>query len=150
MLQPGRVSGSLGTYECLVAASRAPASGDHALTANLIISAPAFGPALVRNYISSVKGIVEATPARIRRIQRVPGVIDWNDKLRAGNMGDLWVHVFGGNLKIRRLWLQIPDAFQEIHIGPGACGLAPIRLMPLIDLRLQGVALGEQLLIFRP
>jgi xylulokinase len=35
VIQPGRVSASLGTYECLVAASRAPASSDRALTTNL-------------------------------------------------------------------------------------------------------------------
>jgi xylulokinase len=35
VIQPGRVSASLGTYECLVAASREPASSDRALTANL-------------------------------------------------------------------------------------------------------------------
>jgi xylulokinase len=35
VLQPGRVSASLGTYECLVAASRAPASSDRAPAANL-------------------------------------------------------------------------------------------------------------------
>jgi xylulokinase len=35
VIQAGRVSASLGTYECLVAASRQPASSDRALTANL-------------------------------------------------------------------------------------------------------------------
>jgi len=35
VLQSGRVSASLGTYECLVAASRQPASSDGALKANL-------------------------------------------------------------------------------------------------------------------
>ena len=35
VLQAGRVSASLGTYECLVAASREPASSDGALKANL-------------------------------------------------------------------------------------------------------------------
>lgn len=35
VIQPGRVSASLGTYECLVAASREPASSDRALAANL-------------------------------------------------------------------------------------------------------------------
>ena len=35
VIQPGRVSASMGTYECLVAASREPASSDRALTANL-------------------------------------------------------------------------------------------------------------------
>lgn len=35
VIEPGRISASLGTYECLVAASRVPASRDRALTANL-------------------------------------------------------------------------------------------------------------------
>jgi xylulokinase len=35
VLAPGRVSASLGTYECLVAASEAPAINDQALSANL-------------------------------------------------------------------------------------------------------------------
>lgn len=35
VFEPGRVSASLGTYECLVAASRTPALSDRAFTANL-------------------------------------------------------------------------------------------------------------------
>ncbi len=35
VLEPGRVSASLGTYECLVVASTSPATIDHALPANL-------------------------------------------------------------------------------------------------------------------
>ena len=35
VLEPGRVSASLGTYECLVAASASPALGDASFTANL-------------------------------------------------------------------------------------------------------------------
>ncbi|HXY49011.1 MAG TPA: FGGY-family carbohydrate kinase [Terriglobales bacterium] len=35
VLDPGRISASLGTYECLVAASRAPVLNDRAFTANL-------------------------------------------------------------------------------------------------------------------
>lgn len=35
VMAPGRISASLGTYECLVAASQVPAINDHALSANL-------------------------------------------------------------------------------------------------------------------
>ncbi len=97
-----------------------------------------------RNHVRAIKRVVEAAPAGIGGVERVAGVGDRHYELRPGNQRDLGVHIGGGGGEIRAFRQEIADLAEEFLVGRRVVGRAGVAVVPAVDLRLQGVALGEQ------
>ncbi len=108
---------------------------DHLSTAFGVIAAR---PGCTRQCISAVKGIIQAPPTRIGRVQHKARVEDRHHKLRARHRRDFGVDVLRANREGCRLRHQIADLAQERLVHRLA------RLVTRVDLRLQCVAFGEQ------
>ena len=98
-----------------------------------IVGGSSFRPVLLADDIGAVKGIVEATPARIGRVQGVPGVVQRHHELRPRDRRDLRVHIFGGDRE-RALFLeQIPRIGEKLPVCDQVECLVRPFLMPGID-----------------
>ena len=123
-------------------------AGDNLATADRVIAGTT-GIAIGRNGIGAIKGVVETAKAGIGGIQRITGVGDRHDKLRPGDAGDLWVNARGIDAEIRALLDQIADFGQKRGVGIGIDAWTGIVAVPLVDLCLHAVALGQQLAVAR-
>ena len=90
--------------------------------------------------VGAVQRIVEAAPARIRRIQGETRVADGNHQLRTGNIGDFRVDVRRAYREVVTGLLQVADGFQERHVLGVIVVAAGTGEMPVVDLFLQAVA----------
>jgi hypothetical protein len=103
----------------------------------------------MRDRVGAVEGIVQRTPARIRRVQRIARVGEGNDELRPADLADLLIDIGGLNLVRGGLGEEIADLLQERGIAVEV-ELALVRAMPAVDLVLQGVAHLQQFAVLRP
>ncbi|MCY1513095.1 hypothetical protein D9M68_475780 [compost metagenome] len=69
--------------------------------------------------------------------------------MRAGQAGDFFVDVLGGDPEVGRFRQQVADFLEEGFVGGRIMGLTGAGLVPAVDLRLNLVALGEQGTVFR-
>ena len=123
--------------------------GDDARAAVCIVAGTARRTAIFRDDVGPVQRIVQAAPAGVRSIQRIARIGYRNDKLRAGNGGDLGIDIFGADREVRRLRLQIAYAAQEVRIVGEVDRPAAAFQVPRIDLALQLIAPLEQGLVAR-
>ena len=123
--------------------------GDHLVAARLVVALAALAR-IMRDRVGAVEGIIKAAPARIGRVQRIAGVGEGHDELRAADLADFLVDIRGLDLLRRGLRQQIADLLQERRIGVHVERLALVGAMPVVDLRLQRVADGEQFAVLRP
>ncbi len=126
-----------------------PRAGDHPRAAQLVESRPAPGPAVIGNGVRSVQRVIQAAPARIRGIQRIPCVGHRHHELRAGDAGDLGIDIGRADNPVRRFVLEIADLAQERLVRVGVDRSAAILAMPGVDPRLHRVAPIEQRAIAR-
>src|SRR5690606_23061687 len=101
------------------------------------------------NGIGAVQGVVQGTPAGVGGVQGVTGVLDRYHQLRAGNVGDLVIDVFGGDLEVRAFRQQVADLGQEGFVFGHIDRLAGTGLVPRVDLGLNGIPLGQQRFVLR-
>ena len=104
----------------------------------------------MRDRVGAVEGVIEAAPARVRRVQRVARIGEGNDKLRSADLADLFVDIGGFHLLRRRLGEEIADLLQERRVGIDVERLALVGAVPIVDLGLQGIADRQKLAVFRP
>src|SRR6185312_13295050 len=100
------------------------------VAARLVVALSALAR-IMRDRVGAVEGVVQRTPARIRRVQRIAGVGEGNDELRAADLADLLVDVGGLDLFGRGLGEEIADLLQERGIG-AEVELALVRTMPAV------------------
>ena len=121
----------------------------HALAARLVEAAPALGPTVLRNGVGAVKRVVERAPARVGGVERIARVRDRHHELRAGDAGDLIVHVLGADRKILRLGPEIADVAQELLVASRVKGFFGAVAMVRVDAALQLIAQVEQAAVTR-
>lgn len=101
--------------------------------------------------VGAVERVVEAAPAGVAGVERVSGVGDGHDELRAGDAGDFGVDVGGGHREGGGRGQEVADGAQEGFVFGGVVGLAAAAEVPGVDLGLhagagvqqQAVARGE-------
>ena len=120
------------------------AARNHLRAAKLVVATGTGGPAIFGDGISSVEGIIKATPARIGSVQGVASIGDRYHELRSRNRGDLGVHICRLDLKIGWLGLHISDVTEESFII-GGIKPAAIGAMVIVDLLLQRITAEQQL-----
>jgi hypothetical protein len=69
--------------------------------------------------------------------------------LRAGLLRDLAIDVGGARLHMRGRGHDIADLFEKLAIGAQIANRAGIAAMPVVELGLEAVALGEQRAVLR-
>ena len=111
----------------------------------------AFRAVRVGHRVGAVERVVEASPARVGRVQRVAGRAQRHHELRSGDARDLGIHVPGRDLEspgppVR----QVADAGEELPHFDQVDLAAAVLAVPFVDFPLQGVAPFEQLAVFRP
>src|SRR6266849_296503 len=123
---------------------------DFSAVALPLLSLAASFARIMRDRVGAVEGIIKAAPARVRCVQRVTRVGQGNDELRSTDLADLLVDISSLHLLRRRLGQEIADLLQERRVGTDVERLALVGAVPIVDLGLQGVAVGQQLAVFRP
>ncbi len=121
---------------------------DHLVAARLVET---LGPlaGLVRDRVGAVKGVVKTAPARVGGVERVARIGERHDQLGSADFPDLFVDIGCLDLLGRGLRQQISDLLQKCGVGVEVDRLALVGAVPVVDLRLQGVAEGKQLAISR-
>ena len=104
---------------------------------------------VLRNYVGSVQGVIQAAPAGIGGVEGVAGVEHWHHELRPGLDRQLGVHIFGRDARRFRYWNQIPDLLQKRLVSRHIADGTGMRVVPGIELGLQALALGQQGCVFR-
>ncbi|EKD97052.1 MAG: hypothetical protein ACD_23C01097G0001 [uncultured bacterium] len=127
--------------------------GNHlGATLGVVTAADFFATLGLVDHIGAVKRVVQGAPARVGGVERVTRVQDRHHQLRAGLPGQLGVHVRGGDAGLFGRLDQVTNAFQEgtvvRHVrglGRITCGDgAGVGLVPVVELGLQAVTLGQQ------
>ena len=127
-----------------------PASvGDDLVAAHLVVSLPLLGTVGLGDDVGAVQRVVERAPPGVGRVERKARVEDRHHQLRTGCGGDLVVDTRGGDREVRGLLLQVADAGEELLVVVGLEVADDAGPVPLVDLRLQPVAAGEQVLVLR-
>ncbi|MCY1415882.1 hypothetical protein D9M71_313780 [compost metagenome] len=123
--------------------------GDDLGAAHRVVALAFLGAVFLADRVGAVQRVVQRAPAGVGGVEGEARVHHRHHQLRAGHAGDLVVDVFGGDGEVRGLRQQVADFLQEGLVGNGVVGLTGTRLVPGVDLRLQGVALGQQGLVLR-
>ena len=122
---------------------------DHVLAARRVVGRGALGAVVFRQRVGAVQRVVQAAPARVRRVQRIARVRQRHDELRAGLLGDFAVDVRGGCRDVRRCGHQVADPFEERAIRGVVAHRAGVRAVPRVEFLLQAVAFREQFAVAR-
>ena len=102
----------------------------------------------IAHRIGAVERVIERPPTRIRRVQRVAGVHNRHDKLRAGGRRNLRVDILARHREVAAFGDKISDFPQEGLIGRRVD--VAVVAVPLVDLRLKVLTLREQIAVARP
>ncbi len=121
--------------------------GDDRGAALLVIPARPCGGRVER--IGAVKRVVEAAPAGIGGVEQEACVEDGHHQLGAGHGRDLGIDILGPDGELARFGDEIADVFQKGAIGARFMRLPSPFGVPGIDLRLQILALGQQVRVAR-
>ena len=127
----GTPVGSCGQGHAAVEELASP--GDHPIAARRVVRARGRG---VAHGVGAVERVVQRAPAGVGRVERVAGVHDRHDQLRAGDRGDLGVDVLGVDREGRPLGHQVAELLEEGPVLGGVMALAPTLAMPVVDGRL--------------
>ena len=129
------------------------AKGDHFRAAHRVVAlaagAGAGGAVGLGNRVGAVQRIVEGTPAGVGGIERIAGVQDRHDQLRAGLDRQFGIDIVGGDGEVFRLRLHVAYGFQERAVSGDIADRSRVGAMPVVQLGLQPVALGQQRDVFR-
>ena len=123
--------------------------GDHLRAALRIELRGALGAVAFIDCIGAVERVVEAAPARVGGVERIAQVRERHDELRAGLLGDFAIDIGGARLHMRGRGHDIADFFEKLAIGARIAHRAGVAAMPVVELGLKTVALGEQRAVFR-
>ncbi len=126
-----------------------PGEIDHFLAARGIVARSAFRAAGFGNDVRAVKCIVQASPARVRRVKRVACIHDRHDQLWAGYLRNLRINVRGRYGKRIALGHEVTYLAKKLLVGVKIERSTFPRLVPCVDLRLQFFAKREQSRIAR-
>ena len=99
--------------------------------------------------VGAIEGVIQADPARIGSIKCITRVADRHHQLRPGGGRNLDIYMAGVDCERGRLIDQITDATQKRRMRRDIEWLLAMFVPPLVDLRLQRIALGQQRLIAR-
>ncbi|OIQ72308.1 hypothetical protein GALL_460670 [mine drainage metagenome] len=121
---------------------------DYLVAARLV---EALGPlaCFVRDRVGAVQRVVKTAPARVGGVQGITRIGEGHDQLGSADFSDLFIDIGRFDLLGRRFRQQISDLLQKRRVGIEVDRLALVGAVPVVDLRLQGVAEGEQFAIFR-
>ena len=81
----------------------------HFCTANRIVAACLTCAVFFTDDVSAVECVVQTTPTRIGRIQRIPCIINRHYQLRTGHGCHFGIYTAGFNAKVRWFWYQVTD-----------------------------------------
>ncbi|MNC20824.1 hypothetical protein D3C75_687880 [compost metagenome] len=126
-----------------------PAIGDHLGATSRVVALATFGAIGFGDGIGAVQGIVQRAPAGVGCVEGVAGVAQWHHQLRAGLHGDLAVDVAGTDLHACRGLHKVADALEEVLVGGHVTDRAGVLAVPVVQLRLQALAFGEQGAVLR-
>src|SRR5690606_14213477 len=112
--------------------------------AHRVVAAGTGGTVGLGDGVGAVKGIVQAAPARVGRVQGIAGVGDGHHQLRAGLLAEFNVNVGGVNLDVFGRVDQVADVAQKRLVSALITDGAGVFTMPVIKLCLNLVALGQQ------
>ena len=116
----------------------------HFCPALRIISDASCQFAVLADHVRAVKRVIETTPAGIGSIQGIARIADRNHQLWSAQACHFWIKSCRLNAKIRRLRHKIADVFEKELVALGIVRHRAVTVMPVIDLRLQFVALLQQ------
>src|SRR3546814_4263803 len=117
--------------------------GDDFVTPFGVVAAGPGGAAFFGNGVSAIKGIVQAAPTCIGCVKRVACVGNGHDQLRAGLLGDFGVDLAGLDSDVGGNVFQVADLAQEILIGAGVLDGTGVLAIPVVQLGLQAITLGQ-------
>ena len=151
--QPGRLAPRAGGQRN-GAVEEFPRVGDDLVAAHWVIAGVGaglhlLGAVVLRDHVGAVQRVVQRTPAGVGGVEREPRVEDRHHQLRTRGRGDLVVDTGGGDGEVVRLGLQVADLGEELLVAVGVDRLDDVLAVVLVDLRLQVLAAGEQVLILR-
>ena len=115
--------------------------GDDLIAASRVVAA-ALGQAA--DGVGAVQGVIQAAPAGVGGVERVASVHDGHDQLRAGHLGDGVIDVGGVDGKVGAFWHQIADLGQEGLVGGHVLDGTGMGAVPVVELFLDIVTLGQQ------
>ena len=115
--------------------------GDDLIAASRVVAA-ALGQAA--DGVGAVQGVIQAAPAGVGGVERVAGVHDGHDQLRAGHLGDGVIDVGGVDGEVGAFGHQIADLGQEGLVGGHVLDGAGMGAVPVVELLLDVVALDQQ------
>ena len=121
-----------------------PAVSDHPFAAHRIKGHTALRTIALGNHIGTVERVVQASPARIGRVEGIARVADRYHQLRPGNRGDLRIDVFGAHREIRPVGDPIADLAQQRQVIRAKTRGAGELAVPSVQPLLQGIAPREQ------
>jgi hypothetical protein len=123
--------------------------GDHLLAALDIVALARRQFARLGDRVGAVKRVIKTAPAGIGGVEGEARIAERHNQLRPRYDRDLRIGIARADLKILAFGLEISDLFQEGGIGFGVDGARRMRPVPIVDCRLQPVALGKQRLVLR-
>src|SRR5690606_18773596 len=97
--------------------------------------------------VGAVERVVEAAPAGVGGVEGIARVGYGHHQLRTGDVSDLGIDVGSVDGEIRSLGDQIADVAEEGLVGGKVEKLPRARAMPIVDLRLQRIALCEKIAV---
>ena len=110
---------------------------------NRVVARAGFSPAVVGDDVGAIERVIERTPAGVRGVEGVAGVVEWNDELGSSGARDLVVDIAGGDGDVARSVLEVADLPKEGEIV-GLVVSAPVGDQVGVDLVLDLVTPGEQ------
>ncbi len=122
---------------------------DHRLAALGVVRAGGGRRAFSVDDVGAVQRVVEAAPARVRGIQCEAGVADRHHELWARDRRDLGIYVAGLDRERFARFDEVADPDEESAVVRLVESVAAVGLVVLVDLRLNGIALGQQAFIVR-
>ena len=110
---------------------------------NRVVARAGFSSVVVGDDVGAIERVIERTPAGVRGVEGVAGVVEWNDELGSSGTRDLVIDVAGGHGDVARSVLEVSDLTKEGEIV-GLVVSAPVGDQVGVDLVLDLVTPGEQ------
>ena len=118
--------------------------GDHLGAAYFVVARALARTTLFADRVGAIQGVVQRAPAGVGSVQCVACVHHRHYQLWASLGGDFAVDVGGAGLNLLRLRQQVTDGAEEGAVGGHVGDRAGVGAMPVIQLALQTVTLGQQ------
>ena len=120
---------------------------DDLVAADLVIAGALLGPVVLGDHVGAIQRVVQRTPSGVGGVEREPGVQNGHHQLGACRRGDLVVDTRGRDGEVVGLGQQITDVGEELLVSLGVERLDHMLAVVLVDLRLQVVTAGQQVLV---